>query len=156
MPNPPQGHLKALGVLDSAFIQQTVNGHVAGHERQPIGQFKAPVVQASRMTKAGQAQGRLVDRLHRQSPRQGAGGRAGPTAQQVPGAQAKMFRRQQPEADQVAGDLFGQHLADLSFQAALVPGLNLGPLLAAMNLNESRRGDGTIGVEFFFEGPGVR
>jgi hypothetical protein len=63
-----------------------------------------------------------------------------------------VFGNQQPDADEVAADLVGQHLADVPLQAARIPGLHPSPLLAAMDLNASRLGAWTIGVEFFFEG----
>lgn len=40
--------------------------------------------------------------------------------QQIPGSQAQVFGSQQPEADQVAGDLICQQLADAAFDAEVI------------------------------------
>jgi hypothetical protein len=80
------------------------------------------------------------------------GGPTGPGAEQIPGAQAQVLGQEQPDADLVAGDLVGQSLADLTFQAF---GISRGRALfaaGALGLDKLGREGGVKGVEFFFAG----
>lgn len=76
---------------------------------------------------------------------------AGPSAHQIPGAQAQMFGHQQPQAQEVAGDLICQELANLPFHAAIVGELEAGLSLGALDGDLGWRFFWIEAVEFFFE-----
>ena len=61
-----------------------------------------------------------------------------------------MFGDQQPQADQVAGDLVGQKLAYAPFQAGRVAVLRIDPLEGPLGLDRLLS-LWTTAVEFFFE-----
>jgi hypothetical protein len=93
-----------------------------------------------------------MDQLQSQARFHGFGRRPRPTAEQVPGAQAEVFRNQQPDADLVAGDFVGEQLAHLPFQAGRVAGFEAAFAARALGLDLAGRRLGVKGVEFFFAG----
>ena len=75
---------------------------------------------------------------------------AGPATQQIPDAQAEIFWNEQPEADEVAGDLIGQQLAYTAFQTDRIARFLSVAATSAIALN--KLSVGTKRVEFFFVG----
>jgi hypothetical protein len=73
----------------------------------------------------------------------------GPAAQQIPGSQPHQFGDQQPHAQQVAGDLVREQLANAAFQAAGITRLGLDSLLADLRQDRGFR-VGSVAIEFFF------
>lgn len=63
-----------------------------------------------------------------------------------------MFGHQQPQPQQVAGNLIGQELSDLALQAGGVGELVPLSFSAALSGQQERRVLGVEGVEFFFAG----
>ena len=78
------------------FRKQVVNRRVAGDERQPVGQLKSPLAEASLITQAGAAQCRLMDQLQRQSRFDPLSRLPAPTAEQIPSSQPQVFGNQEP------------------------------------------------------------
>jgi len=75
---------------------------------------------------------------------------SGPAGEQIPGSQAQVLGYEQPEADQVAGNLIGQELADAAFDAEVI---ELFPAIFADGSIGFQLHGGTLGVElieFFF------
>ena len=96
------------------------------------------------------AESGLAHELQGQAGREVGGGRPSPTREQIPGSQAQVFGGQQPEADQVTGNLIRQELADAAFEAA---GIELFPAILADGTKGLQFHGGTLGVElieFFF------
>jgi hypothetical protein len=73
-----------------------------------------------------------------------------PSAEQIPGAQAKMLRSQEPDSDLVAGNFVGQQLANCSLKAGRIA--RFGALFASGPLGLDLLGHAfrATGVEFFF------
>jgi len=63
-----------------------------------------------------------------------------------------VFLEQEPNADLVARNLVGQHLADLSLQALGIGGRRALLFAGALGLDKLGRVGGIKGVEFFFAG----
>ena len=61
-----------------------------------------------------------------------------------------MFGDEQPEADEIAGDLVGEQLADVALQAGGIAGLVARPLFGALGVDGQRRSLGVIPVEPLF------
>lgn len=104
---------------------------------------------------AGGTQGGFMHQLQGQARLDLGAGLTTPAAQQVPGAQAQMLGQQQPQPDQIAGDLVGQQLTDAAFQAGGIAGFTARAFLGALGVD----GELTLGpalVEFFFEGRSLR
>ena len=76
---------------------------------------------------------------------------AGPSAHQLPGAQAEVFGHQQKQAQEVARNLISQELANLPFHAAIVGELELGLFSGALRGDFWWRIFRIEAVEFFFE-----
>lgn len=76
----------------------------------------------------------------------------GPTAEQVPGAEPQMFRDEEPQAEEGAGDFVGKQLANVTFQAEGIGGFFFDTLFCAVG-GDRRDYLLWVGcVEFFFEG----
>ena len=73
-----------------------------------------------------------------------------PSTEQIPAAQAQMFRGQEPDADLVARNLVSQQLANLPFKAGWVARLGAFFASGALGLDELGCGFRPTGVEFFF------
>jgi hypothetical protein len=74
----------------------------------------------------------------------------GPATQQIPGSQAQVFGYEQPEADQITGNLIGQELADAAFHAQVI---ELFPPILVDGSKGLHFHGGALGVElieFFF------
>lgn len=120
--------------------------------RQAVGQFKAAVAQRAIGAKGWPAQRRFVDQVQGQARSQGFIGQfTRPGSQQIPGAQAKVLGREQPQAQEVARNLIGQELPDLPLQAWGVGALQAHLLSGALCGQNWRRVFGVEAVEFFFE-----
>jgi hypothetical protein len=79
----------------------------------------------------------------------GRGG-SGPAGEQIPGSQAQVFGYEQPEADQITGNLIGQELADAAFDAQVI---ELFPPILVDGSKGLHFHGGALGVElieFFF------
>ena len=142
--------LRAAGF---APFQQIMHGPIGGQKGQAVGQLKALMAQRAVGAEGGAAEGCFVNQMQSQARGQGVIGQlAGPGAQQIPGAEAKMFGDQQPHSQEIARNSISQKLADLTFHAGGV-GL-LEALSFAGALGGQQRGwvFGVEGVEFFFEG----
>ena len=115
--NFPQCDLKLLGLRHGVTVQQRMHRCIRGQERKPVQNLEAAEHDITALAGSLQAQGRLVDQLHGQS-RFGPHGRLPrPTAQQVPGAQAEVFRDQQPQAHRRVTDLVGESLSNAALDA---------------------------------------
>ena len=146
-----QADLQALRLGDGVSFQQVMQGAVGGQPGPPIEQFKALVAQGTVGPHGAPAEGRFMDQVEGQAWGQGFFG-AGPGAQQIPGAQAQVFGDEPPETQQAAGDLIGQCLTDLAFDAGGVAGLETDPLTGALGGQGRGRVLGVEEAEFFFEG----
>ena len=62
-----EGDLEVEALGDRASPEQLVDGHVAGEERQAVGQLEDPLVQGAAVPQPGAAQRRLMDQLQRQA-----------------------------------------------------------------------------------------
>ena len=87
-----EGDLEVEALDDRASPEQLVDGHVAGEERQAVGQLEDPLVQCAAVPQPGAAQRRLMDQLQRQAWSHILGALSRPAAHQVPGPQAEQFR----------------------------------------------------------------
>ena len=146
-----QGELKVFGVRNGMGEQQIVNALIGGHEGQAIEEFEALLTEGSRGSQVHNAQGGFVDQLHRHAGGKVGWGGAGPACYQIPGAQAQVFRSQQPEANKVSGNLIRQQLADAAFDAEVI--VLFAPILSkgAMGFHLYDRALRMELVEFFFE-----
>ncbi len=86
-----EGRLEAQTVGDGAGAEELVDGHVAGEERQAVGQLEDPLVQGTAVPQAGATQRRLVDELQRQARPHAQRALIGPAAHQVPDPQAEQL-----------------------------------------------------------------
>ena len=99
------------------------------------------------------AQGRFMDQMQCQSGFQRFVGLCPrPAAEQIPGAQAQVLGHEQPQPQEIAGNLIGQALPDLSFEGASVGGLGAGFASRALRGQKPERGFGVEAIEFFFAG----
>ena len=73
-----------------------------------------------------------------------------PSTEQIPAAQAQMFRGQEPDADLVARNLVSQQLANLPLQAGWIARLEAFFASGALGLDKLGCGFRPTGVEFFF------
>jgi len=123
---------------------------IGSDKGQTIEEFEAFLGQGAGGTEVHDSQGGFMSELQGQAGGEVGRGGSGPAAEQIPGTQAQVFGYEQPEADQITGDLIGQELADAAFDAEVVE------LFAAI-LADGSKGfqlhGGTLGVElieFFF------
>ena len=153
--NPAQGNLHALSFRHGVLGEQRVNGDVAGDEGKAIGQLEAALAEGALLPQSGGTQRRFVDQLQRQTRLNALARLVGPTANQVPSAQPQVFRHQQPQAHQVAGDLVRQELPHAALQAGRIARFGAGPFLGALRL-DFPISDRPALIEFFFEGRTLR
>ena len=73
-----------------------------------------------------------------------------PSTEQIPSAQAKMLRRQEPDSDLVAGNFVGQQLANRSLKAGRVARLSALFASGPLGLDLLGHAFRATGVEFFF------
>ena len=106
-----QGNLQSLGVSHRVGTEQLVDGQIAGHERQPVGQLESSLAQRTPSPYAGATQRGFMDQLECQSRLNLLRRLAAPSAQQVPSSHPQMLRNQKPQANQVARDFVGQELS---------------------------------------------
>ena len=147
----PRATWRSQAVGDRASPEQLVDGHVAGEERQAVGQLEDPLVQGAAVPQPGAAQRRLVDQLQRQARPHALRALSRPAAHQVPGPQAEQFGDQQPDAGQVSHDLVGEELSHAVLDAPRVARDGLGALLGGPDLDRRLRAR-AVAIEFFFEG----
>ena len=92
-----------MGLLDRMGLQQLVNGAVGRQKRQPGGQLKALMPQGTAIAQRGAAEGRFVNQVQTQTRSQRLARQiTRPGAQQIPGAQAQVFRHQEKNPQQGA------------------------------------------------------
>jgi hypothetical protein len=73
-----------------------------------------------------------------------------PSTEQIPSAQAKMLRRQEPDSDLVAGNFVGQQLANRSLKTGWIARLSALFASGALSLDLLGPAFRATGVEFFF------
>ena len=145
-----QGELQFFRLLHGMGGEQIVQAGIGHDEGQAVEEFEALLAEGAGGTKVHHAERGLVHELQGQAGRKVGGGRPGPRREQVPGSQAQVFGRQQPEAHEVAGDFIGQELADAAFEAA---GIEFFPAISAQGAKALQFHGGALGVErieFFF------
>ena len=127
---------------------------IRSDKREAVQNFKSLLGQATGGAQMQNSQQGFMDQLQGQT--RGKVGRrwASPLLQNIPSTQTQVLGSQKPKTDEVARNLIGQELSDLTFQAGGVGGLEA--LAFSGALNGQRRGRGrALGVEpvqFFFEG----
>ena len=146
-----EGDLEVEGLGDRAGPEQLVDGHVAGEERQSVGQLEDPVVQGAAVPQPGAAQRRLMNQLQRQAWPHGLRLLSRPAAHQVPGPQAEQLGDQQPDAGQVPRGLIGEKLPHAMLDTPRVARDWLGTSLSGPGLDRRLRSR-AVAIEFFFEG----
>jgi len=72
-----------------------------------------------------------------------------PATEKVPGSQTQVFRDEQPEADQIAGDAIGEGLADPQLDRGGISGPLAALRLAGMGFDGCGNLWATL-IEFFF------
>ena len=112
-----QSDLETLGLLHGMGGQQIVDSLVGGDKGQSVGHFKTLLTERATLTHARDAEGGFMHQLQGQTRFHVGGWATGPTTEQIPGAQAQMFRHQQPQAELIAGNLIGQQLPHVPLQA---------------------------------------
>lgn len=75
-----------------------------------------------------------------------------PAAQQIIGAEAQVLGAQEPNAHHGSGDLVGQQLAHIAFEAGRIAWLEADFLAGALCLKKNGLIAGAERREFFFEG----
>ena len=148
----PEVRLESVGLGDRMGIQQVVNGLIARHEGQSIGQLESFLRQTARLTDTRHAQSRFMYQLQCQARFDALGRLLGPLAQKIPRAQPQMLGHQQPQAHHVARDLVGQQLTHAPFDRPRVGRLGAYAALGAISFSLDGVSIGPIPVEFFFVG----
>ena len=143
--------MEVQAVGDGAGREEFVDGHVAGEERQAVGQLEDPLVQGAAVPQPGAAQRRLVDHLQRQARSHAIGPLSGPAADQVPGPQAEQLGDEQPDAGQVPHGLVGEELSHAVLDAPRIARGGPGAIAVGPGL-DGRLRCRAVAVEFFFEG----
>lgn len=152
----PQGALETLGFEDRMVVQEFMDGPIAGREGQAVEHLEAALAEGPLAADAGDAEGGFVDKLQGESGLHVIPGDPAPTAQKVPGSQAKMLGNQQPQADQVSADLVGQKLANPALEAAGITRFGFDSRGGALGLQSGTIDLRAIAIEFFFAGRIVR
>ncbi len=145
-----QGELQFLRLLHGMGLEEIVNTLIGSDEGQAVEEFEALLGEGAGGAEVHDSQRRLVHELQGQAGREVGGGGPSPAGEQIPGSQAQVCGRQQPEADEVAGNLIRQELTDAAFEAA---GVELFPAILADGAEGLHFHEGTLGVErieFFF------
>ena len=112
--------LKGFGLLDCVCIQQIMEALIGSDKRHTVEDFEAFLAEATGGAQVYDSQCGLMHKLQAQTAGKIVGGRAGPLLQKIPGAQAQVFRSQEPKANEIPGDSVGQQLADAAFNADYV------------------------------------
>ena len=116
----PEGELEFLRMFNGVGRQQIMSTLIGRHEWQSVEELESFLAESSGRAQVNDSQSCLMNQLHRRSGGKVRGGRPCPTRQQIPRAQAEVFRRQKPQADHVARNLIGQELADAAFDAEMI------------------------------------
>ena len=103
-----QGQLKIFGVLNRMGDKQIMNTLIGDYERQAIEELKSLLAEGSCRSQVHDPQSGFMNQLHGHTGGKIGWGGAGPARQQIPCAQAQVFWSQQPEANQVSGNLIRQ------------------------------------------------
>jgi hypothetical protein len=151
-----QSDLQVLGVGHGVGGEEGVDGAIAGEERQAVEHFKTALAEGALLADAREAEGGFMDELEGQARLDAVAGTVGPGAEQVPGAQAQVFRDQQPRTDEVAVDLVGQELANAPFETARIAGFRFAVRGRALRFQLQGRIVRWVAMEFFFAGRTVR
>ena len=145
-----QGELQFLRLLHGMGLEQIVQAGIGDDKGQAVEEFEALLAEGAGAAKVHHSERGLMHELQGEAGGKVGGGRPGPGGEQVPGSQAQVLGRQQPEADQIAGNLIRQELADAAFEAV---GIDLFPPILAQGAKGLQFHGGTLGVElieFFF------
>ncbi len=94
-----------------------MDGHVAGEERQAVGQFEDLLVQGAAVPQPGAAQRRLMNQLQRQAWSHTWGFCPVQPHTKSCGPQAEQFRDEQPNAGPGFSDLIKEELSHPVFDA---------------------------------------
>lgn len=148
----PQSDLEGLRFGDGMGVQEMMDRLIGSHERKSIGDFKALLVQGPSPPNPRDTQGRFVHQLQSQARFNRFRGFSAPPLEQIPSAQAQIFRNQEPETHQGPRHLVVQKLPNPPFQTRRVTGFPANANLGSMGFNGDRRLGLRPGpVEFFFE-----
>lgn len=112
--------LKFFRVRHGMGQQQVVNALIGHHKGQAVEEFEALLAERAGSAKMHHSQSGFVNQLQGHAGGQLGGGGPGPACQHIPGSQAQVFGRQQPESDQVARNLIGQQLTNAAFDAEVI------------------------------------
>ena len=145
-----QSDLEALGLFDGVGVEQIVDGLVGGDQGQAVGDLKTLLTEGAALAHPADAQSGLRHPRERQGRFHRWAWTPRPATEQIPGAQAQMFGKQQPQAQWIARNFIGQPLARLPLQAFGIS--RFGPLFAAgaLGLEATEWNFGIKLAEFFF------
>lgn len=115
-----QGELQFFGVGNGMGVEQLVNTLIGSHKGQAIEEFEALLTEGAGGTEVHHPEGGFMGQLQGQAGGEIGGRGIRPAAEQIPSSQAQVFRGQQPEADQIAGNLIGQQLADAALDGEVI------------------------------------
>jgi hypothetical protein len=148
-----ESDLQVFGLGDGMVAEEFVDFLIGSEEGEAVGQFEAFLGEGAGLADPGDAEGGFMDELEGEAAFHTRGGFPGPTGDEIPGPEAQEFGNKEPDAHVASGDLVGEKLADLPFEALGVAGFAPPDRLGAMGL-DGKAGVGVRGrlVEFFFEG----
>jgi hypothetical protein len=102
------------------------------------------------LAQTADAERRLVHQMHGHARHRAFGPRIAPSAEQIPGSQAQMLRRQEPNSDLVSRNFVGQQLANFSLEAGRIARLKALLTLGALCLDLLGYRSRATGVGVFF------
>jgi len=151
--SPPQaaeGELKFFGLLDGMGHEEIVNALIGNNKGEAVEEFESFLAERTSGAHVHDSESRFVNQLQSHAGGQIRGRGSSPVRQKIPGSQAQVFGRQEPEPDQIARDLIGQQLADAAFDAEMIE--LFAPVFSegSMGLYLDDRALGMELVEFFF------
>ena len=127
-----------------------MNSRVGGHKGQSIGELKTLLSQRAMLAQTADAERRLVHQMQGHARPERLTLALAPGAEQIPGSQAQMLRRQEPNSDLVSRNFVGQQLANFSLEAGRIARLKALLTLGALCLDLLGCRSRATGVEFFF------
>lgn len=146
-----QRGLELLGLSDGVSLEQIMQRAIGRQEGQSVSQFKTFMPQGTVVAQARSTKRGFMHQVQGQTRRQGAIGQiARPGSQQIPGAQTQMFRHQEPQTQEIAGNFIGQALTNLALQTGRVGLFEALAFSGALNGKQWGRVFGVERVEFFF------
>ena len=138
------GELQCFRRLHGMGLEEIVNTLIGSDEGQAVEEFEALWGEGAGSAEGHDSPRGLVHELQGQAGREVGGGGPGPAGEQIPGSQAQVFGCQPPEADEIAGNLIRQELADAACEAA---GVELFAAILADGAEGFQFHEGTLGVE---------